>query len=195
MVNSRLGIVVGDVTGHGVGPSLLMAETRAYLRVLAHRREDVGEILTRTNRVLAEDVGAERYVTLFLGRLDPATRALVYASAGHPTAFILDAQGEIKTKLPRTGVPLGIHADTQYQSSQEFLLDSGDLLLLLTDGLEEAMSAEDTFFGIDRVIEVLRAHRAESAQQIVEALYQAVRRFAGNAPQLDDLTTIVVKVT
>jgi sigma-B regulation protein RsbU (phosphoserine phosphatase) len=194
MVNSRLGIVVGDVTGHGVGPSLLMAETRAYLRVLAHRREDVGEILTRTNKVLAEDVGAERYVTLFVGRLDPATRALVYASAGHPAAYILDAQGEVKTKLPRTGVPLGIHADTQYQSSKEFLLDRGDMLLLLTDGLEEAMSAEDTFFGIDRVIEVVRTHRAEPAQQIVEALYQAVRRFAGNAPQLDDVTAIVVKV-
>ena len=105
MLNDRLGIIVGDVTGHGVGPALLMAETRAYLRVLAGRREDVGEILTRANSVLSEDVGNERFVTLFLARLDPSTRSLVYASAGHPTAYILDAKGDIKATMPRPVCP------------------------------------------------------------------------------------------
>src|SRR5436309_1624416 len=91
MLNDRLGIIVADVTGHGVGPALLMAETRAYLRVLTGRREDVGEILTRANGVLAEDVGQERFITLFMARLDPRTRSLNYASAGHPTGYVLDA--------------------------------------------------------------------------------------------------------
>src|SRR3954468_12862077 len=95
MLNDRLGIVVGDVTGHGVGPALLMAETRAYLRILAGRREDVGEILTRANGVLSEDVGNERFVTLFLARIDPKTRELVYASAGHPSGYILGPSGQI----------------------------------------------------------------------------------------------------
>lgn len=194
MINSRLGIVAGDVTGHGVGPSLLMAETRAYLRVLAHRREDVGEILTRTNKVLAEDVGAERFVTLFFARLDPVARALVYASAGHPPGYILDAAGNVKTKLPRTGAALGIQPETQYHSSPEYLLNSGDLLLLLTDGLEECLSADDTLFGIDRVLEVVRGNRHQPARYIVETLYAAVRQFARNAPQLDDVTAVVVKV-
>src|SRR5947208_14350716 len=96
MLNDRLGIVVGDVTGHGVGPALLMAETRAYLRILAGRREDVGEILTRANSVLAEDVGHERFVTLFLARLDPRARTLTYASSGHPSRHVIGTSGHVK---------------------------------------------------------------------------------------------------
>src|SRR6266581_1190378 len=194
MLHERLGVIVGDVTGHGVGPALLMAETRAYLRVLTGRREDPAEILTRVNGVLAEDIGNERFVTLFLGRLDPATKALIYASAGHPTGFLLNATGEIKTKLPRTGVPLGIRPDTQYTSSAEITLASGDLLLLLTDGSEEAMGPDNSLFGIDRILEVIRAHRQESSQKMVTALYEAVRQFSGPSPQIDDVTTIVLKV-
>lgn len=194
MLNDRLGIVIGDVTGHGVGPALLMAETRAYLRVLAGRREDVGEILSRANSVLAEDVGNERFITLFLARLDALTRSLVYASAGHPTGYVLDPNGEIKSTLPRTGVPLGIRPDTQYAPSAEITLAPGDLVLLLTDGFEESMSPDDVLFTTDRVLEVVRAHRGKMACEIVDALYQAVRRFSKNRPQLDDLTAIIIKV-
>src|SRR6185436_14446387 len=74
MLNDCTGLVVGDVTGHGVGPALLMSETRAYLRILAKTNSDAGVILTKANKVLAEDVGYERYVTLFLARLNPESR-------------------------------------------------------------------------------------------------------------------------
>lgn len=195
MLHERLGVIVGDVTGHGVGPALLMAETRAYLRVLTGRREDIGEILTRANGVLAEDVGQERFVTLFMARLDPRTRSFAYASAGHPTGYILNALGEIKRTLPRSGVPLGIQPHTQYLSSPEIQLASGDLVLLLTDGIEEAMSAENAFFGTDRILQVAQENRTKSAREIVEALYEAVRRFSKNTAQMDDVTAIVIKVT
>ncbi len=194
MLNDRLGIIVGDVTGHGVGPALLMAETRAYLRVLAGRREDVGEILTRANSVLSEDVGTERFVTLFLARLDPSTRSLVYASAGHPTAYILDAKGDIKATMPRTGVPLGIRPDTQYIASTEKILAPGDTVLLLTDGIEEAMAVDNTIFGIERALDIVRAHRDKPAAEIVELLYQSVRQFCKNSVQADDVTAIIIKV-
>jgi len=194
MLNDRLGIVVGDVTGHGVGPALLMAETRAYLRVLAGRREDVGEILTRANSVLAEDVGNERFITMLLARLDPRTRALVYASAGHPAAYILNAAGQIKTTLPRIGIPLGIGPNTQYVASGEISLDANDIVVLLTDGIEESMALDNTLFGIERALAVVRSHREETSQQIVEALYQAVRQFSRNSPQIDDVTAIIIKV-
>jgi PAS domain S-box-containing protein len=194
MLNDRLGIIVGDVTGHGVGPALLMAETRAYLRVLAGRREDVGEILTRANSVLAEDVGTERFITMLLARLDPHGRSLVYASAGHPAGYILDAAGQIKATLPRTGVPLGIRPDTQYVPSAEIALAPGDLVVLVTDGIEESMAPDGTLFGIDRTLAVIRSHREKTAQHIVEMLYQAVRQFSGNTPQIDDVTAIIIKV-
>jgi len=194
MVHDRLGLVVGDVTGHGVGPALLMAETRAYLRVLAGRREDAGEILTRTNGILAEDVGSERFITLFLGCIDPKTRGFVYASAGHPAGYILDAGGAIKATLKRTGIPLGMKADTQYASAQEIILSPGDLVLLLTDGIEEASAPDESLFGLERILDTVRANRARPAQEIVQSLYEAARAFADNAPQLDDITAIVVKV-
>jgi PAS domain S-box-containing protein len=193
MLHDRLGVVVGDVTGHGVGPALLMAETRAYLRVLAGRREDMGEILTRANGILAEDVGSERFITLFLGRIDPKTRGFLYASAGHPAGYILDAGGAIRATLKRTGPPLGMKSDTQFSSAPEILLSPGDLVLLLTDGIEETTAPNGTFFGLERVLETTRAHRHEPAQQIVQALYEGVRAFANHAPQLDDITAIVIK--
>jgi PAS domain S-box-containing protein len=194
MVNGRLGVVVGDVTGHGVGPALLMAETRAYLRVLAGRREDVGEILTRANGILAEDVGSERFITLFLGRIDPNTRGFVYASAGHPAGYVLDSQGNLRATLKRTGIPLGMKADTQFASAPEILLSPGDLILLLTDGIEEASAPDGTLFGLDRIFETVRQHHSLPAQEIVQALYESVRAFANNAPQVDDITAIVIKV-
>jgi len=194
MLNQRLGIVLGDVTGHGVGPALLMAETRAYLRVLAGRREDVGEILTRANGVLAEDVGTERFVTLFIGRLDPQARSLTYASAGHSPAHVLDESGKVKTVLARTGIPLGMRPDTQYGSSAEVQLEKGDIVVVLTDGIEESVSREGELFGAERALDVVRQHREKPAQQIVEELYRAVRKFSSNAPQIDDVTVVLVKV-
>ncbi len=195
MMNNQCGITVADVTGHGVGPALLMAETRAYLRVLAQKREDVAEILTRANRVLAEDVGYERFVTLFLARLNPHSKSLVYSSAGHPTGYVLDASGQIKSLLPRTGVPLGIQPDTRYLASPEVMLATGDIVLLQTDGIEEAMAPDNQFFGKEHLLQVVRDNRHRKAAEIVQALYEAVRSYSGNLPQVDDITAIVIKVS
>ncbi len=194
MLHDCLGVILGDVTGHGVGPALLMAETRAYLRVLAGRREDVGEILTRANSILAEDVGDERFITLFFARLDPRTRSLTYASAGHPPAYILGSDGAIKHTLSRTGIPLGMRPDTQYASSPKIGLETGDLVLMLTDGTEECYSSDSDLFGTERALDVVRRRRLASAGQIVDELYQATRSFTREAPQADDITAMVLKV-
>lgn len=194
MLNGRLGIVVGDVTGHGVGPAMLMAETRAYLRLLSTRREDLGEILSLANVVLAEDVGRERYITLFLARLDPRTRTMVYANAGHPPAYLIGADGRVKHRMTRCGMPLGLSVRTDYASSVEIPFEPGDILLLSTDGIEETMNSRDEMFGIDRALDVIRANREQSAQNLVKLLYEAVRQFSIDSPQEDDVTAVVVKV-
>ena len=194
MADGWLGIVVADVTGHGLGPALLMAETRAYLRTLALNAGDVGEIVTRANRVLADDVDLERYVTLLLAKFDPVSRSLVYASAGHPSGYVLDAAGQVKAVLKRLGAPLGIQHDVAYPAAPPISLATGDIVLLPTDGIEEAMSPESSFFGVERILEVARAHSQNTAGEIVEALYRAVRDFSQGLPQLDDLTVVVVKV-
>lgn len=194
MLNGCTGVVVGDVTGHGIGPALLMAETRAYLRILALNREDAADILYRTNLVLAEDVGAERYVTLMLLKLDPEARKVSYANAGHIPGYILDREGATKQILKRTGPPLGLRADAVYTASGEMELKEGDLILLLTDGFEEALSPEEEFFGMQRVLEHMKAHRDEPADEIVRTLYHKFREFTEGTTQLDDLTIVVVKV-
>jgi len=194
MADGCLGIVVADVTGHGVGPALLMAETRAYLRTLALNGRDAGDILTRANRVLAEDVDFERFVTVLLARLDPRSQTLDYASAGHPSGYVLDGAGHVKATLKRLGVPLGIQPDLEYAASPVISLSAGDIVLLLTDGIEEAMSPDDAFFGVDPILDVVRAHSERTAGEIVEALFRAVREFSHDLPQLDDLTVVVVKV-
>jgi serine phosphatase RsbU (regulator of sigma subunit) len=190
----KCGVAVGDVTGHGIGPALLMAETRAYLRVLARDREDAGEILSQLNHVLAEDIGAERFITMILVALDCQSGALWYANAGHPAGYVIGADGEVKHRMQRTGVPLGIQPDTQYPAAQRVDLNSGDTVVLLTDGIDEAMAPDDSLFGIERTLEVIRANRQRSAAEMVEVLYGEVSRFTSNAPQLDDATAVILKV-
>jgi phosphoserine phosphatase RsbU/P len=191
--NGQWGMVVADVTGHGVGPALLMAETRAYLRTLIDGQEDAGQILTRANRLLSEDVGQEYFVTLFLGCLDPASGQFDYVSAGHPPGFVFSSTGEIKRQLRRTSLPLGIMPHTTYEMDRSTRLVPGDLVLLMTDGIEEAMSPESSLFGVERAIEVVRAHQHQPAQLILEALCEAVRRFSDHTPQIDDVTALIIK--
>lgn len=194
MLGGCHGLLVGDVTGHGVGPALLMAETRAYLRILARNNTDAGEILTQANRVLAEDVGYERYVTLFLARLNPAQRKFAYVNAGHVPGYIFGASGEVISTMKRTGIPLGLRPGTEYHESAEIELSPGQSVLLVTDGFEEAVNLDDELFGIERVLEVAGRHREKSAEEIVSALYDATRSFTGDLPMSDDLTAIVIKV-
>ncbi len=194
MADGCYGLVVGDVTGHGIGPALLMAETRAYLRILAVEGRDVGKILTRANRVLNEDIDPERFVTLLFVQLDPKARCIRYASAGHPPGLWIDGKGNPKHELKRTGIPLGLRADTEYTVSKDYPLAPGDLLALMTDGVEESISADNDLFGKDRILELLRDHQSERARKLVRRLHNAGRAHEAEDQQPDDFTTIVLKV-
>src|SRR5258708_1672852 len=132
---------------------------------------------------------------MVFARLDPATKELIYASAGHPTCYVLDASGAVKAYLKRTGVPLGLKQNTTFNPALPVQLAAGDLLVLLTDGIEEAMSEEGEFFNIERTLNVLRNCRHQPAKEMVQSLYQAVKDFTRNSPQMDDITSIVVKVS
>ncbi len=189
-----VGVAVGDVCGHGIGPALLMAATRAYLRALALTNARVGDILTLANRALAADVNEGRFVTLIMARLDPDARTLVYVNAGHPPGYVLRPDGSVRTVLSSTGLPLGILDDAEFPEAEAVALEPGDLVLLLTDGIIEAVGPDRTLFGPDRAIDVVRAHRDEPAGRIVEALHRAVRDFAGRDDLGDDVTSVVIKV-
>jgi serine phosphatase RsbU (regulator of sigma subunit) len=193
MRDGGLGLVIGDVSGHGFGPALLMAELRAYLRAFLLTRADVGDILSLLNRTLAEDAPEGHFATLLIARLDLASRSFVYASAGHTPAYLLGRDGSVKAVLRATGMPLAVLPEGDFTASPPQPLEPGDCLLLLTDGIVEAHGTDGALFGTERVLDVVRAHRGRPAREIVDALYAAVRAFCGERAQLDDMTAIVIK--
>ena len=194
MVDGTMGVAVGDVSGHGIGPALLMSEARAYLRILSRNRYDLGDILSRANRMLAEDVSYERFITLILAKFDQSNLTLTYASAGHPPGYVISASGNVKNRLKRTGCPLGLQPDAVYTAAATITLEPGDVVLLLTDGVEEALSPEEEFFGVDRILASVKANLDKTANEIAMALFKDVRAFSRQAEQLDDITSVVIKV-
>jgi sigma-B regulation protein RsbU (phosphoserine phosphatase) len=194
MPDQCIGFVVADVTGHGVGPAILMASTHAYLHSLAAIYSEVENVLYRANRIVAEETEPGMFVTVCFARLDPQSRTLVYSSAGHPAAYILDRQGAVKAVLRSTSFPLGVAPDTQFPVGDPVTLQPGDIALLLSDGLLEATSPQRDQFGQERVIQVVSSNRAETASKIIGALHEAVVEFSGRPKLDDDVTIVVIKV-
>lgn len=192
--DGRIGIAVGDVSGHGFGAALLMAETRAYLRSLSQATADLGGILRQLNLLLGQDTDDERFVTLMLALLDPARRTMVYSNAGHVHGYVLDRSGATRRVLDSTGPPLGLLREPVFASSPEIPLAPGDLLLLLTDGLAEAQDPSGAFFETERILRVVAEARHDRSAEIVRRLRAAVEEFSRESPQRDDITVVVGKV-
>jgi sigma-B regulation protein RsbU (phosphoserine phosphatase) len=193
--DNYLGIVVGDVSGHGMGSALLMVELRAYLRAYAQKTPDVGEILTMVNNALVSDLEQDRYATLIFCRLKPQTRTLVYSSAGHTPGFILDSAGATRRTLDSMDIPLGFLAGHKFGCSEPIVLGPGDILALLTDGIIDAERPDHTYFGVDSALDFIREHRRESSRDIVKLLYRKVRDFSEGLPQVDDITAVICKAS
>lgn len=195
MKNGHLGLVIGDVSGHGVGAALIMAQTRACLRALAKVESDPGVLLTWLNQELAADLDTVHYVTLALARLDPVTKTLDYANAGHMPTYLLNQHGKIYQTLSSTGIPLGIVRDYQFTTAESIQLSCADILFFLTDGITEAQASDESEFGFERAVQVIRKHRHAPAKDIMQSLYKTVRSFANHQAQEDDITSIICKVT
>jgi PAS domain S-box-containing protein len=194
MPGDSLGIAVGDVSGHGFGPALLMAATRAFLRSLMQSHSDLGTILAKTNSSLSDDFEDHRYVTLLLARLDVYNRHLEYANAGHIPAYVLGGDGTVKATLNSTGLPLGMINDAEYETGERIPLEPDDTVIFLTDGVTESQAHNDRFLPSEDILELVRTHRQETARQIVDRIHGATRDFGEGLPQNDDITIVVCKV-
>ena len=194
MQDGSLATVIADVSGHGFGPALLMAELRAYLRAFLLTRTDVSEIVRLLNRALSADTDGSHFATLFLGKLHPQTRAFVYASAGHSSGYLLNRDGKLKAELLSTDIPLGVLPDSEFRAAPQTWLEPGETVVLFTDGLIEACDNRGVAFGNAGVLEIVHAHRELPAREIVKTLFAAVHNLCGPETQMDDMTAIVIKV-
>jgi phosphoserine phosphatase RsbU/P len=193
LADGSLGIAIGDVSGHGIGPSLIMVQTRAYLRSFAQACPTLSEAMQRLNEALVSDLSSERFVTLLLLRLDLPNGRLSYANAGHLPGYLLDSQGEVRARLSSTGMPLGLFSGRSFEAALPLAVEKGDMIVLLTDGITESCAAGGQEFGAQGALEFVKTHRDLPAREIAFGLTQAARSFASHA-QEDDMSVFVCKL-
>lgn len=194
MPDGCINIVVGDVTGHGIGAALIMAEVRAYLRAFTTQDTDPATILTKLNSELFADLQAEQFVTLILAQLDPKNYSMVYASAGHVPAFLINNSGNVDCIMESTGLPLGFMKDYKIENSKSIKLTDGNIAVFFSDGIMEAESPNGKEYGFDQALDFIIYHKQKPSDKIVESLYQEIRSFSENQPQEDDITSVICKM-
>jgi len=185
---------IGDVSGHGVGAALLMAEAR--ITFLAERLVEPGaaHILGRLNDLLHDDLDrAGHFITACCATYDAERRELKYANAGHPPALMLRADQATCTTLNADGVLLGINKDASFTEIR-VRVQTGDMVVFYTDGVTETRNEVGDMFGLDRLAQAVSAHRADDPEIVVGEVLSALGRFAGTRQRDDDLTIVVMKL-
>ncbi len=189
--DGRVALTLGDVSGKGMPASLMMMALHARVQVLAEDPGDLGAFMNRLNKATCAKCPSNRFITFFFCILDTTTGALSFANAGHNPPIVMRTSGAAEM-LEAGGPPLGILSMSSY-SEQKTQLAPGDLLVLYSDGVTEAINGQEEEFGEEQFIEVLRRHRGESATVISEAVTTALLEFAAGAPPADDITLVVAK--
>ena len=193
MSTSRTGIMIADVSGKGVPAALFMALSRIVVRVTAMWFNKPQEVISFANPIIASNSKTGMFVTLFYGVIDKETLTLTYVNAGHNPPIVLRKEtGEIE-ELALTGVAIGAMEDAEY-TQESIPLAKGDVVVLYTDGITEAVNDKEEMFDVPRLIETIRKNGNSSSQEIVNEIISAVFSFSGSEPQYDDITLMVVKV-
>jgi sigma-B regulation protein RsbU (phosphoserine phosphatase) len=193
----RVGFVVGDATGHGIGAAMIATTVRALLRALVQSSDtrQSATLFEQLNDLAEADFTQGRFITLFFGVYDRRNRTVTYVSAGHAPPALLYRQDEGRIEmLEATGMPLGIFTGTRYEQNTTRPLAAGDFVLVLTDGVHEAEAVTEEFFGEERFVELVHEHRQEPPDVLIERVCQAVHDFRGAQPQKDDITLLCLRV-
>jgi serine phosphatase RsbU (regulator of sigma subunit) len=193
MLGNSTGIVVGDVCGHGMGPALIMASARAYLRSITRFVPEPQKALQELHNQIQADLAQVGFITMFLARLDPLHHEIRYANAGNWPAYVLDPDGQVTHVLGTDGYPIGVSADLILRLNEPVALAPGSMVVFLTDGIPEARDASDQQFGIDRLLAYIQSLRESPAGEIVQLVRQEVQRYMGIAEQTDDQTIVICK--
>jgi len=188
----RVGVLLGDVSGHGYQAALIMALVMSASAIHSKTTADPGEMLNALLASLRDElIATEMFVSAFYAVIDRNGGTLRYANAGHASSFVVHADGTVD-RLPALDPPLGLTADSPSSARRKWDA-AGDVLLLFTDGVSDARNRDGERFGEERVIEIARRYRTEASGAIVERVFKAVDRFLRGVRARDDLTVVVLR--
>jgi phosphoserine phosphatase RsbU/P len=190
----RFCFLIADVSGKGVPASLFMAVTRTLLKTVAREEGTPDRILRRVNDEVSSDNPSNMFVSVFCGILETDTGRVTYANAGHNPPLLLRREGPPVFLEGARGVVLGAMEGTGFQCAQ-LTLDPGDLLLLYTDGVTEAENARGEFYQAERLQETIAGGRGRGPREVLRDVLEGVKEFAGDAPQSDDITLLLIRYT
>ena len=190
--DGRVAMLVGDVSGKGMPAALLMSSLQARVQVLFEDPTDLAALVTRLNRNVTSNCPGNRFISFFIGVLDPATGEMVYVNAGHNPPLLVHSNGTVE-ELEGTGLLLGIMPKATYEQ-RSCRLDLGDVIVLFSDGVTEAVRPDtDEQFGEERVAQILAEQSCNSAKEIIEAIIAKVNEFTVGSPPADDITLVVAR--
>jgi sigma-B regulation protein RsbU (phosphoserine phosphatase) len=191
----RLGIVVADVSGHGIDAALFMASARAFLLSEAERYQSPARLAQDVNRCVTRDGDPTgQFMSMFFLEIDPARKTLRWVRAGHEPALVYSTLGASFRQLNGDGMAMGVLKSAEYRDYSRQGWEPGSVAVIGTDGITETRNAAGEFFGVERVRQIVSANASRSAAGIQAAVIEAVQGFRGDAPQEDDVTLVVVKL-
>jgi len=190
--DGRIGLLVGDVAGKGMPASLLMSSLQARVQVLFEDGDELARKIGRLNKAVSANCPDNRFITFFMSILDPKTGELVYTNAGHNPPVVVRADGQFEMLKGAGGVILGILPMATYQEAR-VTLNPGDTLILFSDGVTEAANPQDDEFGEERLGALIARMKGRSAEEMVQAIHEAVTGFTEGAPAADDITVVVAR--
>jgi sigma-B regulation protein RsbU (phosphoserine phosphatase) len=189
--DDQIGIVVADVSGKGVPAALLMAFLRACLRAAIHIGYAPHISMAKVNYLLWESIERNQFVTAIYAVLDATNKTLAYTNAGHNPPLLMDADGTARF-FEKGGLPLGMFRDARYYEYY-LAIEPGQVFVMYTDGVTEALSPESEEYGRERLERIVREGRHLTARELIRFIHQDVMRWTGERGASDDITFFVIK--
>lgn len=194
--NGPLGVVVGDISGHGVDSALLMTTARAFLRMRASQPGTSSEIISAMNSHLSKDVlETGRFMTLFYLSLDPDNKSIEWIRAGHDPALLYDPASDTFEELKGSGIALGVMDGIEYKINKREGLVHDQIIAVGTDGIWEAFNPQGEMFGKERLRQLIRTNASHSAGTILNTVYEELKSFTAGRKNEDDITLVIIKAT
>jgi sigma-B regulation protein RsbU (phosphoserine phosphatase) len=191
----KIGVAIGDVSGHGISSALLMASVRSSLRQRASLPGSTAKIISDVNRQLVKDVeDSGQFMTMFFLALDTATRQLEWVRAGHDPAMLYDPGSNSFSELGGSGIALGVDAEWIYEDNKKTDFSKGQLIFLSTDGVWEVRNKKGEMLGKEPILNAIRQNASSDAGQIIDAIFDILDKFIGEVKIEDDITSVIIKM-